>query len=599
MSDVNQAVTAFIHHRRLSKETMARFSIEGALVSGRSALVYPTAVGIPRVKYLDGGEQKYGWRGNGGRAHWYGLEQARDHGIGLVYLVNGEPSVWASWQAAIAAVCRCVGEGSIPTDEQCAELREAGVREVMVVFDRDLAGRRGAAATVAALRRGGLRSAALELPEEVGPSGDVDDLHRLRGDDGLARALEMLPALPVEPATARAGALRKAPQDWPVLSADARHGLAGDIVSAIEPHTEADPAGLLVQLLVAFGSCIGRHAHVTVEAGNHYANLFAVLVGDTSKGRKGTSWQYVTRLLELADQKWFNHAVKSGLSSGEGLLEAVRDPLIRGGEIVHEGAEDKRLLAFESEFASTLRVIERQGNTLSPAIRQAWDSGSLRVMTKNSPGEATGAHISVVGHVTMDDLRRYLTRTEVGNGFANRFLWVCVRRSKVLPEGGSVDEATMAQLGDRLGSAAVVASSLGSVERDDAARDLWRAVYPVLSEGKPGLLGAVISRSEAQVMRLALVYAALNGARRISVDHMRAALVVWQYCEDSATYMRKRGLGDQWRRRAPQVDDRRLLDSKILMVQTLTDPPQGTPRRSAVAVGDQWISRMWTFLWTG
>ena len=124
-------------------------------------------------------------------------------------------------------------------------------------------------------------------------------------------------------------------------------------------------------------------------------------------------------------------------------------------------------------------------------------------------------------------------------------------------------------------------------------------MYPVLSEGKPGLLGAVISRSEAQVMRLALVYAALNGARRISVDHMRAALVVWQYCEDSATYMRKRGLGDQWRRRAPQVDDRRLLDSKILMVQTLTDPPQGTPRRSAVAVGDQWISRMWTFLWTG
>ena len=90
----------------------------------------------------------------------------------------------------------------------------------------------------------------------------------------------------------------------------------------------------------------------------------------------------------------------------------------------------------EQEFASVLKVAEREGSTLSATIRQAWDSGNLRILNKNSPARATGAHISILGHVTKAELLRYLTSTEAANGFANRFLWVCVRRSKCLPEGG-------------------------------------------------------------------------------------------------------------------------------------------------------------------
>src|SRR6266545_1431944 len=80
----------------------------------------------------------------------------------------------------------------------------------------------------------------------------------------------------------------KAVTRWPVpLRAPAYHGAIGELVRAIDPHTEADPAAVLIQTLVMFGNVIGRTAHFRVEADIHYLNLFTAVVGQTAKGRKG------------------------------------------------------------------------------------------------------------------------------------------------------------------------------------------------------------------------------------------------------------------------------------------------------------------------
>ena len=344
---------------------------------------------------------------------------------------------------------------------------------------------------------------------------------------------------------------------WPAtLKEEAFHGLAGEIVRAIEPHSEADPAALLLQFLVAFGSVIGRTAHFVAEADRHFLNLFLVLVGVSSKGRKGTAWGHVRRLAESVDPTW-TPRVKSGLSSGEGLIWAVRDP-IEGTEPVKEkgkpthyeqvvkdeGVSDKRLHAHEPEFAGTLRVLGRDGNTLSPLMRNAWDKGDLESLTKNSPAKATGAHISIVGHVTKPELLRYLDSTEAGNGFGNRFLWACVRRSKSLPEGGNLHEVDFAPLLKRLREAVEFARGVGEMRRDEEARALWREVYPALSEGKLGLTGAVTSRAEAQVMRMACIYALLDLSSVVRKEHLQAALAVWEYVEASAQFIFGNALGD-------------------------------------------------------
>lgn len=141
----------------------------------------------------------------------------------------------------------------------------------------------------------------------------------------------------------------------------------------------------------------------------------------------------------------------------------------------------------------------------------------------NSPAVATDAHISVIGHITQDELQRTLAECEGFNGFANRFLWLAVRRSKLLPDGGQdLDQTRHAP---RLALAAEQARSVDRMQRDQAAAALWRQVYGELADDQTsGLLGAVTSRAEAQVLRLSMTYALLDGYGTISECHLRAAL---------------------------------------------------------------------------
>jgi len=145
--------------------------------------------------------------------------------------------------------------------------------------------------------------------------------------------------------------------NWPQASPDVFQGLLGEIVLTIEPHTEADSIALLIQLMTAFGSVIGRGPHFKAEADEHHLNLFSLLVGDTAKGKKGSSLGHIRGLFENVDEDWKRNCNHSGLSSGEGLIWAVRDqitktePLKSNGvvtdyqEVITDpGVEDKRAL---------------------------------------------------------------------------------------------------------------------------------------------------------------------------------------------------------------------------------------------------------------
>lgn len=327
-------------------------------------------------------------------------------------------------------------------------------------------------------------------------------------------------------------------QPWPTLKTDALHGLVGEVTRLISPHTEADDAAILFQTLTAFGVAVGRRPHYLVESDRHHANLFLAIVGNTAKGRKGTSWGRVRRLMEIADPT-LDKRLESGLSSGEGLIWAVRD-----SSEDHDGAQDKRLLIVESELASPLKVLSREGNTLSAVVRNAWDNGTLQSLTKNNPAKATGAHVGVIGHITKTELLRHLDATEFANGFANRFLYVCVRRSKVLPFGGSLDDEALKTLGRELSRVLSTVKTYERVTMTAETRDVWAEIYSDLSDAKPGLFGSLIARSEAQVLRLALLYALLDTSQTIKRPHLEAALACWDYCEASARYLFGASLGD-------------------------------------------------------
>jgi len=340
------------------------------------------------------------------------------------------------------------------------------------------------------------------------------------------------------------------------LDPEAFYGLAGEVVEAIRPNTESDPAALLLNFLICFGNAAGRGPYAIAEADRHGGNLFVVLVGESAKARKGSATGRIKSLFERVDPAWVNSRILSGASSGEGLIWAVRDPVEKTQAVKEkgkytgdyqtviddQGVSDKRMLLVEPEFASVLKVMAREGNTLSNLIRQSWDSGNLRTLTKNSPTVATGAHVSILGHITKDELLRYLNDIEAGNGFANRLLFIWTKRSNVLPEGGG--EPDYGGLVQRLRDALERAKAMAALERDSETKKAWSDIYEELSEGKPGLFGAVTARAEAQVLRLSVLYAAIDGSDAIQLPHLKAALAVWEYAEASAKHIFGDATGD-------------------------------------------------------
>lgn len=264
---------------------------------------------------------------------------------------------------------------------------------------------------------------------------------------------------------------------WPQLAEEAYHGPAGDTVKILQPYTEADPVSLLISFLAEFGVMVGRDPHLVLDGSYHPLLTFPVLVGKTAKSRKGSSGKRIKSIVEAADQTWTRGRYKGTLSSGEGLVWAVRDPVYqeKDGEpaLADTGVTDKRIYLVQSEFGAVLRVMARDGNSLSGVIRDAWDGEDLAPMTKGNRIRATAPHVGIVGHVTADELLRHLTDTEACNGFGNRFIWFLVRRSKEIPFPSVPDQSNVNPLIIRLRQALDASKAVRQITLTKEAMKIW------------------------------------------------------------------------------------------------------------------------------
>jgi Protein of unknown function (DUF3987) len=324
----------------------------------------------------------------------------------------------------------------------------------------------------------------------------------------------------------------------PHLDAAALHGVLGEIVTTIRPHTEACDAALLVPLAVQVGNYIGTAPYVMVESDRHGCSLFAALVGESARARKGTAAGRIQALMDAVDpaKVWVSTCIASGFGSGEGVIATLDN----------SSRSDVRLFVDERELASLLTVASRDGSILSSVLRNGWDGQPLRSRVKGSKLLATDYHLSAVGHITKTELERLLTSTEQSNGFANRFLWVHTYRARRLPHGGALDTATQNRLGNRLAAAISAARNINRVTMTDIAAKRWEDIYDAIAEAElPGIAAALTNRAEAQTLRLSLLYAVLDGCRQIDVDHLEAAWALWRYCEDSVLYIWGDATGDR------------------------------------------------------
>ncbi|MEJ7765298.1 MAG: hypothetical protein WKF86_07370, partial [Acidimicrobiales bacterium] len=433
-----------------------------------------------------------------------------------VFIAEGEKDCDALARAGEVATCGPMGAGKWG---QVSEL----ATEVLAGADKDKAGRDHAAEVVASLTP---VAASVVVVEAATGKDAADHL-------GAGRTVDDLEVIDIEVLdTTSSDVLATTTETpWPVLAPAALHGLAGEIVATLDPHTEADQAAVLISFLTAFGCAAGPGPHAIADAAEHPGRLFAVLVGKTSRGRKGTAQANVRRLMAVADPGFTTERILGGLASGEGLVAAVSDGTRDKDGNVVGAVTDKRVLVYEPEFIRVLKVCARDSSTLSALLRDAWDRGDLRVLTRRDPLRASGAHIALLAHVTADELKRGLLESDAANGYGNRHLFVAVRRSKRLPAGGNLDDSDVHALGKKVRQALEVARRIGIVRRSPAAAELWEEIYNAIDDDADGMLGALTARAEAQQLRLSVIYALLDGSRTIEVPHIEAAQAVWRYSE--------------------------------------------------------------------
>ena len=330
---------------------------------------------------------------------------------------------------------------------------------------------------------------------------------------------------------------------WPSRpAAMLAHGVVGDLLRRVETETEADPVALTTTFLVALGSVIGRGPHAVVDGTRHGLNLFAAIVGGTSEGRKGTSMGIVRTIMAPIDAGWAKLCRTPNLTSGEGLIDRVRDDVYRvmldkktgqpENVLVEPGVEDKRLLCEIQELAGTMRAGRSERSTLFQTMREAWDGVDLATMSKNSRRTATEPHISVLAHITPEELSRLQTEADIYGGTWNRFLWIASKRARLRPHGGDFDD--LGQLQDRVRSVVAQARNVGRMRRTPAADRLWEAEYYRRAEVRVGgVVGAILGRAEPQLLRLAMLAALCRCEDRVDVEDLAAAIALWEYVDQT------------------------------------------------------------------
>lgn len=326
------------------------------------------------------------------------------------------------------------------------------------------------------------------------------------------------------------------------------YGLVGDVARAGSNNTEANPFAIAAAMLVYLGVAVGRGPFMPIGDDWNHANLFMVHVGRSSRGRKGTAKKLIYRIdsaVNAMDESLVPQVHRGGLSTREGLALLIHDGYKDGKNEV-PAIEDKRLLVVESEFANILHQSKRNGNTLSAALRDAFDGTSIRPAVKICPVGATDPHIGIIGDVTPSELRELMHTRELTNGFANRFIFFWAEGDKVLAFPQYTPNDVVETLAGRVAQVLKFAGADRHVDKDvmrmefspDAASlyaHLYKGELRDRSAGEH--ITGLLDRRAPVLLRLAMLFALTDQTNFIAVDHINAAMAWVRYWVDSVKFI--------------------------------------------------------------
>lgn len=505
------------------------------------------------------------------------------------------------------------GDGNFEAVARMAKARHGG-RHILLCGDDDAdkPGNPGRTKAEAASRALGLPVAFPDFgPNRPDGATDFNDLAALAGPEAvraqIAAALEQTPhQTPQTPhqtpqaeclATSQTPQTPQTPQGLDEIElADPNtpppkpdpamfYGLVGEVGRIAAQDTEVNPVAASAAFLSFVGANVGRDICFPVGNTFHHARLFTLHVGRSGRGRKGDAKSLVERIQRRLNEVYSgtiggHHG--GGLSSREGLVMLIHDGYTQGKKEIPP-IEDKRVWIVESEFANVLHQSKRDGNTLSAALRDAWDGSSIKPATKNFAVWASNPHIGIHACITPSELLGLIQSRDLSNGFANRFLIIWAEKTRNLAFPLPTPKEVLNDLVDRTQKIIRFAKGEYPAKSDsrrmhfnDDARRFYEEIYlgeltkPDASE----LLTSLLERQAPYVIRLAMLFAMCDLSLEITRDHLTAALAWARYSRDSVRFIFSTAAS------AAQAEEKTDTARKILAF--LKGKPEGEADRTAI-----------------
>lgn len=326
----------------------------------------------------------------------------------------------------------------------------------------------------------------------------------------------------------------------PVTDERMFYGLLGQFAKQSAMGTEVHPVASMAAMMSYLSACMGRNPMLSVGDGWHHLRLYTFHVGRSSKGGKGMALDLLKRIdtaIRKASPSLVPQIHNGGLSSREGVAFLIHDGFKHGKDETPPIA-DKRLFVIEHEFANVLAQIKRDGNTLSACLRDCWDGGSIQPATKNSPIWATDPHIALHACITPNEVRARMSRGELTNGFANRFLIIWAERTGVIPFPARATDEVVQSFADAFakvinfglsGYPAQTETMILSLTSD--AKKAFGTAYREFAKRHPGgeLIAGLLERRAPMLLRIAGLFAITDCVHEITADHIEAAKAWMDY----------------------------------------------------------------------
>lgn len=315
-------------------------------------------------------------------------------------------------------------------------------------------------------------------------------------------------------------------EDFPEEPEDAAFdGVMGEMINDLAYGTDASTVGLLGALIAFCGAMLPGSAYFHRQ---QTSSPFMALVGESSVGRKGTAMTRVADAMSSAiGGAEVHRAVLDGINSGEGLVNSLASRAY-GGQAVTG-------LVFEEEYASLIASRGREGSTLDPKMRQAFDGGPLsNRRARDSQIVNPPYWLPAIIGITPSELRQRLDSVALTNGSANRWLYLPVTRRKRLSDGSPPEFSPD------------IAAMLRDKHRQAQRSPLSLTVDPIVSQtlsdysdflpnATYGLSRDLSKRLPIIAFRIALVHAIVDGSSSVGIDHLNRALALTEYA--------RRGMG--------------------------------------------------------